>query len=86
MNIAILEGFIEQENNWRKIFKSKPLSLLSHEDRQEIADILDSKLSPENLTCDGELSATEVRNRYRFYTRCVEELRSIDPEVTLYEY
>ena len=78
--------FVAQENEWRKIFKSKPLSLLTHEDRQKIADILDSKLSPENLSCDGELPASQVRERYRYYTRCFDELKSIDPAIVSYEY
>ena len=86
MNISTLEALVEQENRWGALFGNKPLSLLTAEGRQRIADIIDSRLSPENLTCDGELSRTEVNRRYRELTRAAEELRSIDPEVKFYEY
>jgi hypothetical protein len=86
MNISTLQAFVDQENNWGKLFGRKQLSLLNAADRQEIASCIDSRLSPENLSCDGELSRTEVNRRYRELTRCAEELLSIDPNVTFYEY
>ena len=86
INIKTLEAYVERENKWSAIFGNKPLSLLSAVDRQKIADKIDSALSPENLTCDGELSRTEVQRRYRELTRCAEELKSIDPAVTFYEF
>lgn len=86
MNIATLEKYVEQKNAWGKIFGNQPLSLLRAEDRQKIADSLDADLSPENLTCDGELPRSQVQAKYRMLTRCVEELKSIDPGVKFYEY
>jgi hypothetical protein len=86
MNIATLEAFVEQENRWATIIKQPTLSLLNSKDRQTIAERIDSQLSPENLSCDGELSRTEVNRRYRILTRCAEQLLSIDPNVTFYEY
>jgi hypothetical protein len=86
MNISTLEAFVEQENKWSALFKGRQLSLLNAKDRQEIAERIDSRLSPENLSCDGELSRTEVNRRYRQLTRCAEELLSIDPAVKFYEY
>ncbi len=86
MNISTLEALVEQENRWGAIFGNKPLSLLNAQDRQKIADIIDSKLSPENLSCDGELSRTEVNRRYRELTRAARELQSIDPAVKFYEF
>jgi len=86
MNIATLEQYVEQKNSWGKLFGSKPLSLLNAEDRQKIADSTDGDLSPENLTCDGELPRSQVQQRYRYLVRCAEELRSIDPAVTFYEF
>jgi hypothetical protein len=38
------------------------------------------------LTCDGELPRSQVRERYAFLNRCAEELLSIDPSVTFYEF
>jgi hypothetical protein len=88
MNISNLEAFVEQENKWTAIFnkKAKPLSLLNAKDRQRIADIIDCKLSPENLTCDGELSRAQVNAKYRMLTRCAQELLSLDPTVKMYEF
>ena len=86
MNISNLEQYVDQKNSWGKLFGSKPLSLLNAKDRQAIADSIDADLSPENLTCDGELPASQVRSRYNFLTRCAQELLSIDPAVKFYEF
>jgi hypothetical protein len=85
MSIATIEAYVDQKNRWGKMFGSKPLSLLNASDRQKIADSIDSDLSPENLTCDGELSRAEVNRRYKALTRAAYELASIDPTVTFYE-
>ena len=85
MNIATIEQYVEQKNKWRSIFNQKPLSLLNAQDRQAIANSIDSELSPENLTCDGELPRSVVQLKMRNLTRCAEELLSIDPSVTFYE-
>jgi hypothetical protein len=85
MNISTLEQYVEQKNAWGKIFGSKPLSLLIKEDRQAVANSIDADMSPENLTCDGELPRAEVARRVKFLSRCAEELLSIDPSVTFYE-
>lgn len=86
MNIATLEAYVESKNRWNKIFGKRALSLLNAKDRQEIADSIDCELSPENLTCDGELSRSQVQAKYRQLTRCAAELLSIDPSVKFYEY
>ena len=85
MNISTLEQYVENKNRWRLIFTQKPLSLLNAQDRQTIANSIDSELSPENLTCDGELRGAQVQQKFRYLTRCAEELLSIDPSVTFYE-
>lgn len=86
MNISTLEAYVEQKNKWAAIFKGKQLSLLNSADRQAIADSLDCDLSPENITCDGERSRSEVQRLYKFYTRAAQELQSIDPSVKFYEF
>ena len=85
MNIATLEKYVENKNKWRAIFNQPALSLLNARDRQTIADGIDSEMSPENLTCDGELPRSVVQMKVRNLTRCAEELLSIDPSVTFYE-
>ncbi len=85
MNISNLETYLEMKNKWAAIFKGRQLSLLNKADRQAIADSIDADLSPENLTCDGERPASEVRKRQQFLFRCAQELISIDPSVSFYE-
>ena len=80
MNISNLEHFVEQENRMAGIFGTKTLSLLNKADRQRIAEMIDADLSPENLTCDGELPAAQVRARHASLTKVALELNKLDPE------
>ena len=86
MNIRNLEQYVAQRNSRSKLFGSATLSLLNAEDRQSIANSIDSDMSPENLSCDGELSRAEVNRRAKFLGRCAEELRSIDATVPMFNY
>jgi len=86
MNISTIEHYVEQKNRWGAIFGSKALSLLNAEDRQKIANSLDADLSPENLTCDGELRGKALQDRATYLRRAARELMSIDPSVTFYEF
>ena len=81
-----IEQYVDQKNQWAGLFGGKKLSLLNKADRQRIADSLDADLSPENLTCDGELPRAEVQKRYNFLTRAAKELKSIDPAVEMYGF
>ena len=85
MNISNLEQYVDGINRWGKLFGTKELSLLNAKDRQAVANRIDSDMSPENLTCDGELPRAEVARRVKFLSRCAEELLSIDSSVTFYE-
>ena len=86
MNISTLEAYVEHHNSFNRIFNGRSLSLLNAKDRQRIAEMIDAALSPENLSCDGELPRAEVARRFKFLTRCADELRSIDSNVVIYEY
>lgn len=86
MNISTIEHYVAQKNRFGKIFGNPELSLLNANDRQKIANSLDSDLSPENLTCDGEVRGQALREKYAYLTRCAEELQSIDPSVKFYEF
>jgi len=78
--------FVKQRNQFNKVFGNPELDLTIAEDRQRIADIIDSALSPENLTCDGELSRAQVNARYKELTVAAAELKALDPSVTFYEF
>ena len=77
--------YVEQKNGWLRMF-GQEWSLMNAQDRQRIAQSLDSDLSPENITCDGELSAAEVKKRYKFLKTAALELKALDPSVTIYEF
>ena len=81
-----LQAYVESKNKWRAIFGSAPLSLDSATDRQRIAETIDAELSPENLTCDGELSHTEVQARYKQLTTAAKQLIELDPGLRQYIY
>jgi hypothetical protein len=81
-----LQNFVAQKNHWNSFFKGPQYSLNTAKDRQALADMIDSALSPENLTCDGELSRTEVNRRYKELITAAKQLKKLDPSVTFYEY
>jgi hypothetical protein len=81
-----LTAYVDRKNSFAKIFGSRQLSLQNAADRQAIADSIDSDLSPENLTCDGELSRTQVQARYKALTKAAKELQKLDPSVKFYEF
>lgn len=81
-----LKEYVNQKNSWNAIFNKKGLSLTSSEDRQRIADMIDSDLSPENLTCDGELPRATVIARHKQLTKVAKQLLALDPTVKFYEY
>jgi len=81
-----LQTFIDQKNHWNSFFKGAQYEIKTAAGRQKVADMIDSALSPENLTCDGELSRTEVNRRYRELMTAAKQLKKLDPAVTFYEY
>jgi hypothetical protein len=86
MNITALEQYVERRNFWAGRSQTPLLTLLSSTDRQTIARCIDGDLSPENLTCDGELSRTEVNGRFTELTLVAQQLRALDPAVKFYEW
>jgi hypothetical protein len=81
-----LKAYVESKNKWTAIFGGRQLSLKNAADRQALADSIDAELSPENLTCDGELSRAQVQARYKALTTVAQELKAFDPAVKFYEF
>ena len=81
-----LQNFVAQKNHWNSFFKGPQYSLNTAKDRQALADMIDAALSPENLTCDGELPRAEVQRRYKELITAAKQLKKLDPAVTFYEY
>ena len=81
-----LTKFIEQKNHWNSFFKGPQYEITTAKGRQRVADMIDAALSPENLTCDGELPRDEVNRRYRELMTAAKQLKQLDPAVKFYEY
>ena len=81
-----LQKYIDQKNRWNSIFKGEQYEVATHTGRQRLADQIDSALSPENLTCDGELPRAEVNRRYKELMTAAKQLKQLDPSVKFYEY
>jgi hypothetical protein len=81
-----LQKYIDQKNHWNSIFKGEQYEITTHAGRQRVADMIDSALSPENLTCDGELPRAEVNRRYKELMTAAKQLKQLDPSVKFYEY
>jgi len=70
-----LQKFIDDNNRWIAFFNTAPMTFpLSQVQVNDLARTLDSKLSPENLHCDGEISVAEADRKYRFYAQVYREL------------
>ena len=81
-----LTAYVAKINEWNAIFNSTQYSLNTHADRQRLADKIDADLSPENLSCDGELPMAQVNARYRELTTVARQLKELDPAVKFYEF
>ena len=83
-----LNTLIAQENSWASIFNGK---FVAYEvdtvaGRERVAKMIDAKLSPENLSCDGELPMSQVRARYRALTSAAQDLVRLDPSMSQFMY
>ena len=84
--MTALQKFIDQKNHWNSFFNGEQYEIRTAKGRQRVADMIDAALSPEHLTCDGELSRTEVNRRYRELMNAARALYRLDPNVKFYEY
>lgn len=81
-----LNAYIDQKNRWNAMFKGTQYEVATAEGRKRLAQSIDSELSPENLTCDGELPRSQVQTRYRQLTGAAKDLIKLDPSVAQYMY
>ena len=72
-----LKNFIDDNNRWIAFFNTAPMTFpLSQTQVDDLARTLDSKLSPENLHCDGEISRAEANRKYKYLSRVAQELEA----------
>ena len=82
-----LSKYVQTKNSWDKMFNKsfRPLSLIFIEDRQLLARMLSNDLSPENLSCDGELPMAEIIARSRFLKKVASQLKAMDPSLQIHD-
>ena len=81
-----LQAYIDQKNKWNAMFKGEQFELESAAGRKRVAQSLDADLSPENLTCDGELPRAAVKRRYQALGTAARDLKKLDPSVKMFEF
>ena len=79
-----LTHYIDQKNKWRAIFNTAPVKFpLSQLHVNDLVNSLDSELSPENLSCDGEISRAAANRKYKRLSRVAQELEAYCASNTL---
>ena len=85
-----LQAYIDRKNKWYANFKGEQFEMNTAKGRARIASSLEADLSPENLTCDGELPRAQVQARYKELMAAVKDLTKLeakfDPSVQMYDF
>ncbi len=83
-----LNALIKLENDWSSMFNGRFVAyeVATTAGRERVAKMIDAKLSPENLSCDGELPCAEVNRRYRALTAAAQDLVQLDPSMAQFMY
>ena len=83
-----LQAYIDQQNRWNSLFSGNVVKyeVQTAKGREFVARNIDAALSPENLSCDGELPWGEVQRRYRELTAVAKDLIKLDPSVAQFMY
>jgi hypothetical protein len=83
-----LQAYIDQQNKWNSLFSGNKVvyEVDTARGREFVARNIDAALSPENLSCDGELPRSQVQARYRALTAAARELIKLDPSMAQFMY
>ncbi len=83
-----LQAYIDRQNRWNSLFSGNKVvyEVDTAKGREFVARNIDAALSPENLSCDGELSHAEVNRRYRELTAAARDLIKLDPSMAQHMY
>ena len=85
-----LQTYIDNKNKYQALFRGQRTEALyeiqTAAGRLRVAKMIDCDLSPENLSCDGELPRAEVNRRYRELTGAAKDLIKLDPTMAQHMY
>ena len=82
--MSTLQHYVSRENRFRAALSGAmgpQLDLENKKDRQRVARMIDSELSPENLYADGELSPREAQERYTYLAAAAHDLMELDGDI-----
>lgn len=80
-----LTKYAAERNAVRKLMRLSPLDVNSIADLRVLAELVEGDLSPENLTCDGELPRDVVVQRHTYLIAVAKEIKQIDPSIRFWE-
>ena len=88
MSHKSLQAYLDQQNFTAMIFGTKvyDINTLTQAEVTDLCGRINSDLSPENLTCDGELSPMQVRQRFALLEGAIKGLQSMGFTLALEEY
>jgi hypothetical protein len=76
---SALEQYVDRVNALNKLFDREEITFpLSEECVRGLMYRIEGELSPENLNCDGEISAAEANRKWEFLQEVYEELEMCD--------
>ena len=81
-----LKEYLNQYNFGRRFFEKKPdvtVENMTLAEANELAENMSAAWSPENLTCDGELSHAQVQAKARLIRNAAYELMTKFPDLTI---
>ena len=81
-----LTEYLNHYNFTRRFFDRKPdvtMANMTLDDANQLAENLSAAWSPENLTCDGELSHAQVQRKARLIRNAAYELMTKFPLLTI---
>jgi len=88
--MTALTAYIDRQNKYQALFRgqrTEPLyEVTTAAGRLRVAKMIDCALSPENLSCDGELPRAEVNRRYRELNGAARDLIKLDPAMAQHMY
>lgn len=82
--MSTLQHYVSRENRFRAALSGAmgpQLDLNNKKDRQRVARMIDSELSPENLYADGELTPREAQERYTYLAAAAHDLMALDSDI-----
>jgi hypothetical protein len=81
-----LTQYLTQYNFGRRFFDKKPdvlVATMTIDEANDLAENMSAAWSPENLTCDGELSHAQVQRKAREIRNAAHELITLFPNLTI---